>query len=199
VCSSPVGAPGVRCRQWTVDQLILIRLRSSFKPCTRPIQADVLTHLSVPLVNQVDPFDPKSPIKQSAISYFPPDMFFVLRVVQLLRGLANGEWSAKPLPGRVLAAAVSSSGAVMAPMSCLMMSSHHLQCQRPCMFTADGQRAYSKRLPTHGSLTYNASTPSNPPPALLSAALAPLCCTPQVWASLTSVAPANGPRWHQRR
>ncbi len=39
---------------------------------------------------QVDPFDPNSPIKQSAISRFPPDMFFVLRVVQLLRGLADG-------------------------------------------------------------------------------------------------------------
>lgn len=44
------------------------------------------------MVKQVNPFDPNSPIKQSAISYFPPDMFFVLRVVQLLRGLANGEW-----------------------------------------------------------------------------------------------------------
>lgn len=39
---------------------------------------------------KVDPFDPNSPIKRSAISSFPPDMFFVLRVVQLLRGLANG-------------------------------------------------------------------------------------------------------------
>ncbi|GLC33499.1 hypothetical protein PLESTB_000081700 [Pleodorina starrii] len=39
---------------------------------------------------KVDPFDPNSPIKRSAISTFPPDMFFVLRVVQLLRGLANG-------------------------------------------------------------------------------------------------------------
>uniref|UniRef100_A0A7S3QWD3 Uncharacterized protein n=1 Tax=Dunaliella tertiolecta TaxID=3047 RepID=A0A7S3QWD3_DUNTE len=39
---------------------------------------------------KVDPFDPNSPIKQSAISRFPADMFFVLRVVQLLRGLANG-------------------------------------------------------------------------------------------------------------
>ncbi|KAI8476233.1 MAG: ABC1/COQ8 ser/thr kinase [Monoraphidium minutum] len=38
----------------------------------------------------VDPFDPSSPIKRAAIQYFPPDMFFVLRVVQLLRGIANG-------------------------------------------------------------------------------------------------------------
>lgn len=40
---------------------------------------------------QVDPFDKNSPIKQAAIEKFPPDMFFVLRVVQLLRGMANGE------------------------------------------------------------------------------------------------------------
>ncbi|KAF5841271.1 ABC1/COQ8 ser/thr kinase [Dunaliella salina] len=39
---------------------------------------------------KVDPFDPNSPIKQSAINRFPADMFFVLRVVQLLRGLADG-------------------------------------------------------------------------------------------------------------
>jgi len=39
---------------------------------------------------QVDPFDPDSPIKKTAIEYFPPDMFFVLRVVQLLRGIAQG-------------------------------------------------------------------------------------------------------------
>ena len=32
-----------------------------------------------------NPFDPKSPLKQSAVHKFPPDMFFVLRVVQLLR------------------------------------------------------------------------------------------------------------------
>jgi hypothetical protein len=44
---------------------------------------------------QVDPFDPDSPIKQSAITTFPADMFFVLRVVQLLRGLATG---ASPRP-----------------------------------------------------------------------------------------------------
>jgi hypothetical protein len=41
---------------------------------------------------QVDPFDQNSPIKQAAIEKFPPDMFFVLRVVQLLRGMANGAW-----------------------------------------------------------------------------------------------------------
>eukprot|EP00878_Enallax_costatus_P021138 GHUV01022371.1.p1 GENE.GHUV01022371.1~~GHUV01022371.1.p1 ORF type:complete len:637 (+),score=223.29 GHUV01022371.1:216-1913(+) len=39
---------------------------------------------------KVDPFDKNSPIKQAAIEKFPPDMFFVLRVVQLLRGMANG-------------------------------------------------------------------------------------------------------------
>lgn len=44
------------------------------------------------LTVQVDPFDKNSPIKQAAIEKFPPDMFFVLRVVQLLRGMANGEW-----------------------------------------------------------------------------------------------------------
>jgi hypothetical protein len=41
---------------------------------------------------KVDPFDKASPIKQCAITRFPPDMFFVLRVVQLLRGMANGEF-----------------------------------------------------------------------------------------------------------
>lgn len=40
---------------------------------------------------KVDPFDPNSPIKRSAVTTFPADLFFVLRVVQLLRGLANGE------------------------------------------------------------------------------------------------------------
>lgn len=39
---------------------------------------------------QVDPFDKDSPLKQASIEKFPPDMFFVLRVVQLLRGMANG-------------------------------------------------------------------------------------------------------------
>ncbi|GMH36923.1 hypothetical protein BSKO_04796 [Bryopsis sp. KO-2023] len=38
----------------------------------------------------VDPFDKNSPIKQSAISKFPPDFFLVLRVVQLIRGLKEG-------------------------------------------------------------------------------------------------------------
>lgn len=38
----------------------------------------------------MDPFDPASPIKQLEITHFPPDMFFVLRTVQLLRGLATG-------------------------------------------------------------------------------------------------------------
>jgi predicted unusual protein kinase regulating ubiquinone biosynthesis (AarF/ABC1/UbiB family) len=39
---------------------------------------------------KVDPFDPESPIKKMGISTFPADMFFVLRVVQLLRGLQDG-------------------------------------------------------------------------------------------------------------
>ena len=41
-------------------------------------------------VGRVDPFAEDSPIKQLEISHFPPDMFFVLRTVQLLRGLAKG-------------------------------------------------------------------------------------------------------------
>ena len=39
---------------------------------------------------KVDPFDPESPIKKMGIEKFPADMFFVLRCVQLLRGLAQG-------------------------------------------------------------------------------------------------------------
>jgi hypothetical protein len=39
---------------------------------------------------KADPFDPDSPIKQISIERFPPDLFFVLRVIQLLRGLAEG-------------------------------------------------------------------------------------------------------------
>lgn len=39
---------------------------------------------------RVDPFSPDSPIKKTAIERFPPDLFFVLRVVQLLRGIAQG-------------------------------------------------------------------------------------------------------------
>ena len=39
---------------------------------------------------KVDPFDPNSPIKQVSVENFPSDLFFVLRVSQLLRGLANG-------------------------------------------------------------------------------------------------------------
>lgn len=54
---------------------------------------------------KVDPFDKASPIKQCAITRFPPDMFFVLRVVQLLRGMANGELREGDLAGRRLAAA----------------------------------------------------------------------------------------------
>ena len=39
---------------------------------------------------RVDPFSADSPIKQLEIQHFPPDVFFVLRVVQLLRGLSGG-------------------------------------------------------------------------------------------------------------
>jgi hypothetical protein len=43
-------------------------------PCPPPCPA---------LACRVDPFDPDSPIKQMGIEKFPPDMFFVLRVVQV--------------------------------------------------------------------------------------------------------------------
>ena len=39
--------------------------------------------------SRVDPFDPDSPLKKMGVKEFPGDMFFVLRVVQLLRGLAT--------------------------------------------------------------------------------------------------------------
>ena len=41
---------------------------------------------------KVDPFDPDSPIKKGGITAFPGDLFFVLRVVQLIRGMASGEY-----------------------------------------------------------------------------------------------------------
>ncbi len=37
----------------------------------------------------MDPFSPDSPIKALAVEHFPGDIFFVLRVMQLLRGLAG--------------------------------------------------------------------------------------------------------------
>ncbi|KAL0038379.1 hypothetical protein WJX77_004264 [Trebouxia sp. C0004] len=37
---------------------------------------------------KVDPFAADSPLKQTSVDDFPPDLFFVLRVVQLIRGLA---------------------------------------------------------------------------------------------------------------
>ena len=40
--------------------------------------------------HRVDPFAADSPIKSVSIERFPPDVFFVLRVVQMLRGLAGG-------------------------------------------------------------------------------------------------------------
>lgn len=42
------------------------------------------------LVRRLDVWSPDSPLKQTAISTFPKDLFFVLRVCQLLRGLSNG-------------------------------------------------------------------------------------------------------------
>ena len=39
---------------------------------------------------RVDPFAEDSPLKQSAITSFPSDLFFVLRVVQLIRGMKQG-------------------------------------------------------------------------------------------------------------
>lgn len=41
-------------------------------------------------VCRVDPFSPDSPIKKLGITHFPPEVFFVLRTVQMLRGLAMG-------------------------------------------------------------------------------------------------------------
>ncbi len=40
--------------------------------------------------HRLDVWSPNSPLKQTAISTFPKDLFFVLRVCQLLRGLSNG-------------------------------------------------------------------------------------------------------------
>jgi len=39
---------------------------------------------------KVDPFGKSAPLKRAAVEQFPGDMFFVLRVVQLLRGIAQG-------------------------------------------------------------------------------------------------------------
>lgn len=56
---------------------------------TQPAGAAVVAeHSTVPHC-RADPFDPDSPIKALPVEKFPSDMFFVLRVVQLLRGLAN--------------------------------------------------------------------------------------------------------------
>jgi hypothetical protein len=40
-------------------------------------------------VCRVDPFDKNSPIKTMSIEHFPPNVVFVLRVFQLLRGLQS--------------------------------------------------------------------------------------------------------------
>ena len=45
--------------------------------------------IGVLLSCRVDPFDPDSPLKKMGVEHFPSDMFFVLRVVQLLRGLST--------------------------------------------------------------------------------------------------------------
>lgn len=42
------------------------------------------------VLHRLDVWSPDSPLKQTAISTFPKDLFFVLRVCQLLRGLSNG-------------------------------------------------------------------------------------------------------------
>ena len=54
--------------------------------------------------NRVDPFAPDAPIKSVAIETFPPDVFFVLRVIQVRRdgseresGLLEGEFFPFPL------------------------------------------------------------------------------------------------------
>lgn len=38
----------------------------------------------------VNPFDEDSPLKICPVSNFPPDLFFVLRVIQLIRGIKQG-------------------------------------------------------------------------------------------------------------
>jgi hypothetical protein len=45
-------------------------------------------HFDTNLTNPVDPFDPQSPIKLSPIVHMPRDAIMVLRVIQMLRGLA---------------------------------------------------------------------------------------------------------------
>ena len=42
------------------------------------------------LLGRVDPFSADSPIKKLGIKRFPPEVFFVLRTTQMLRGLAVG-------------------------------------------------------------------------------------------------------------
>ncbi len=42
------------------------------------------------LMCRVDTFSPDSPIKKLGIKHFPPEVFFVLRTIQMLRGLAMG-------------------------------------------------------------------------------------------------------------
>lgn len=39
---------------------------------------------------RIDPFGPDSLLRETSVSSFPRDLFFVLRVTQLLRGMANG-------------------------------------------------------------------------------------------------------------
>jgi len=49
--------------------------------------AKMATHLFDTRGAIPDPFSPESPLRSNAITTFPRDMFFVMRVVQLLRGL----------------------------------------------------------------------------------------------------------------
>lgn len=53
-------------------------------------RACCVCHLMSALERRLDVWSPDSPLKQTAISTFPKDLFFVLRVCQLLRGLSNG-------------------------------------------------------------------------------------------------------------
>ena len=79
------------CRLWHVrhsrqvctgvaNALLSLRLDASATQCA---SKSVLT--SVPDPCRVSPFDKDSPLKAMGVTRFPSDLFFVLRVVQLLR------------------------------------------------------------------------------------------------------------------
>jgi predicted unusual protein kinase regulating ubiquinone biosynthesis (AarF/ABC1/UbiB family) len=67
----------------------LARLGVGFSKEDVPLQAQ-MARGCFDTTGKVDPFDPESPIKKVGITAFPRDLFFVLRVTQLLRGLATG-------------------------------------------------------------------------------------------------------------